>query len=338
MNLYTILDGIFIRNNYLKWIDKLYDYINLCIDEESKGNKGSIKVLYTGSLFHLEDNTNINLIFTYKNHLNSYNLFKHFLDTSLKDSKLANRFLNFTKKLISKGVSQDELNQIVSEYFEENSKKIKRKVSMCIENKYNQEVYQLLLYYLYFKVYETIDQTQLTELIGEDHPVDEEGIGFLINIIDFSNDDFSIVLAITIYLQIVINEFFVEQDYVSYDAYLNKLFKKLNEVLSESYQSYLSEQDRVLNPYDVYDKSRMVEKLWFVRYHIYYLTNKYDSFRVSLNDYYRESETPRNRRGLYKNQLNWNFVKTNKSIDKFYDRMLNQNVPLFYFDFENYTD
>lgn len=327
----------FSSNKYLKWIDKLYDYINLCLDEESKGNKGSIKVLYTSSLFNLKGNSNINQIFTYKNPLNNYNLFKHFLDISLKDSKLANRFLNFTKNLVSKGVSQNGLNRLVGEYFEENHEKIKRKINMCIENKYNQEVYQLLLYYLYFKVYKTVDQTHLTELIGEDHPVDEEGLGFLIKIIDSSNDDFSIVLAITIYLQIVINEFFVEQDYANYDSYINKLFKKLNEVLSESYQSYLSEQDRVLNPYDVHDKSRMAEKLWFVRYHIYYLTNKYDSFKVSLNNYYRESETPRNRRGLYKSQLNWDFIKTNMSIDKFYERMLNQNVPLFYFDFENYT-
>src|SRR5699024_2884651 len=134
----------------------------------------------------------------------NYNLFKHFLDISLKDSKLANRFLNFTKNLISKGVSQNELNQLVSEYFEENSEKIKRKVNMCIENKYNQEVYQLLLYYLYFKVYESVDETQLTKLIGEDYPFDEEGVGLLIKIIDFSNDDFSIVIAVTIYLQIVI--------------------------------------------------------------------------------------------------------------------------------------
>ncbi|GGH55307.1 hypothetical protein GCM10007358_16560 [Phocicoccus schoeneichii] len=26
------------------------------------------------------------------------------------------------------------------------------------------------------------------------------------------------------------------------------------------------------------------------------------------------------------------------AIDEFYARMLNQNVPLFYFDFENYTN
>lgn len=326
----------FKSNDYLKWIDKLYDYIIICVDEESKGNKGSIKVLFTGSLFHLKDNSKIDEIFTYKNPLNGYNLFKHFLDISLKDSKLANRFLSFTKKLISSGVNRQSLNQLACEYFEENSKKIKTKMNTCIENKYNQEVYQLLLYYLYFEVYDNINELQIIELIGEEKPSDEEKLGFLIKIINSSNDDFSIILAVTIYLQIMINEFLSVNNVDVYNSYMDKLLDKLNGILLDSYQSYLSENDRLTHPVNKQDTSRMRERLWFLRYHLYYLTNNYSTFENSINKYFSDNRIPKNKKGIYKSQLSWKYVKTNMKIDEFYNEMLTENIPLFYFEFKNY--
>lgn len=321
----------FKSTKYLKWIDKLYDYTTLCIDEESKENKGSLKVLFTGMLFHLNDNPSINDIFVHKNPLNDYNLFKHLLDISLKDSKLTNRFLDFTKQLISYGVEKDQLEQLVSEFFQENIDRIKSKVNICLENKYNQEIYQLLLYYLYFKVYEDVDQDQLNKLIGNQNPNDESG--FLIEIIDFDNDDFSIVIAMSIYMQVVINEFLI-RDYYTYSAYMNKLFVKLDEILLESYQSYLSEDEILQNPTNDRNKSRMKEKLWFLRYHLYYLINNYDNFKAALDNYYRANNVPKNNSGLYISQLNWAYIKTNKSIDKFYDLMLGENVSLFDYEFD----
>lgn len=325
----------FNSTSYLKWIDKLYDYLILCVDEESNGNKGSIKILFTGSLYHLKDNSMVNEIFTNKNPLNDYNLFKHFLDLSLKDSKLTNRFLNFTKKLISYGVNRQSLNQLVYEYFEANSKKIKRKIITCIENNYNQEVYQLLLYYLYFGVYDNISNTELIDLIGKKNSSDEE-TGFLIKIISFSNDDFSITLAVTIYLKIIIDKFLTVNDSSSYNYYMGILFSKLNRVLLESYHSYLSETDKRINPVNNPKTSRMREKLWFLRYHIYYLTNNYSTFKNSLNKYFNDNKIPKNQGGVYESQLNWRYVITNKKIDEFYNMMLEENIPLFYFDFDNY--
>lgn len=327
----------FKSNDYLKWIDKMYDYINICIDEEAKGNKGSVKILYTGSLFHLKDNSKIDEIFTYKNPSNGYNLFKHFLDISLKDSKLANRFLNFSKKLISSGVSRQSLNQLVNEYFKEHSKEISSKINTCIENKYNQEVYQLLLYYLYFEVYDTIDEDQMINLIGEEDANDEENPGILIKIINISNDDFSIILALTIYLQIIINEFLEVNMVDTYNLYMDKLLNQLNQILSSSYQSYLSESDKTTYPVNKPNTSRMRERFWFLRYHLYYLTNNYTTFKNSINKYFSDNRIPKSRRGTYMNQLNWDYVKTNKKIDKFYSEMLIENIPLFYFDYKNYN-
>lgn len=320
-------------NLYTKWINKIYDYINLCIDEEANGNKGSIKTMYKGAFFAVKDLTFVNHIFTHTNPLTGYNVFKHFLDVSLKDSKLANRFLEFSDNLINLGVDHNSLKLLVSEYFRENNKKIRVKIVKCVQNKYNQEVYQLLLYFLVFEVYNNIAQREIMELIGEN----QDDTGFLLKLLHFDNDDFSITLAITIYLQITINQYLVKSDYNTYNLYMNKLFEKLDNLFKKSYTSYLTQSEISAHPINNPNTSRMKEKFWFVRYYIYYLTKTYKQFKQSRNKYCRDNYIPKSGGSIgYQSQLNWNFVKTNSKIDDFYNMMLEEGIRLFHFDFTNY--
>lgn len=315
-----------------KWINKIYNYINLCVDEESTGNKGSIKTMFKGSIYPLKNEPMIDDIYTYTDDLTNYNLYKHFLDISLKDSKLTNYFMEFTENLIDLGVNRDSLKLLVKEYFMENSGNIFLKIKRCIDNKYNQEIYQLLLYFLVFEVYANIDDARIFKLIGK-----KDSSSLLLNMINSENDDFSITLSIAIYLQIIIKKYFKEANYDEYENYMNNLFSKIDELFLKSYYSYRNEKEIEENPINDDESSRMTEKFWFVRYYIYSLTNKYKNFKDSRNKYLNNNETSKKSSEGYKTQLNWSYVKSNTTIDNFYEMMLDEEVELFHYDFIDYV-
>ena len=167
--------------------------------------------------------------------------------------------------------------------------------------------------------------------------INEEEQGLLINLVDLNNDDYSITLAITIYVQIIIDKYFKAQNFEQYNFYMNQLFRKIDALFLLSYHSYVNPEKQDNNPINDANSSRMAEKSWFVRYYVYYLTKRYNNFKDSLNKFHEINQTRRSNNEVgYKSQLNWNFIKTNKPIDKFYDLMLENNVKLFYYEFTNY--
>ncbi|PTJ54147.1 RNA-dependent DNA polymerase, partial [Staphylococcus saprophyticus] len=92
----------------------------------------------------------INNILITREKTTGYNLYEKFLDTSLKDSRLTNKFITFTEQLIELEVDKKKLKSIVRRYFNENRDIYRKNLKYYISNGWNQEVYQILLYCVIF--------------------------------------------------------------------------------------------------------------------------------------------------------------------------------------------
>ena len=135
------------------WIIGIKNFIDLCIDEERKGNKGAIKCIFPvieNTFKYKKINKNkISKIFGYTNNITKFNILQFILDLSLKDSKLTNRLLNYLavkmddKKVVSKQVKQ---------YFRNRNEEIKNLLVFYNKNDYHQETYQILVYIVEYDV------------------------------------------------------------------------------------------------------------------------------------------------------------------------------------------
>lgn len=92
----------------------------------------------------------INNILITRENITEYNLYEKFLDTSLKDSRLTNKFITFTEQLIELEADKEKLKSIVRRYFNENRDIYRKNLKYYISNGWNQEVYQILLYCVIF--------------------------------------------------------------------------------------------------------------------------------------------------------------------------------------------
>ncbi|HFV7688629.1 TPA: RNA-directed DNA polymerase [Staphylococcus aureus] len=133
------------------WIIGIKNFIDLCIDEERKGNKGAIK-----SIFPVIENTlkkkkinkhQISKIFGYRNNITKFNILQFILDLSLKDSKLTNRCLSLLNYLTIKIVSKQ-----VKQYFKNRNEEIRKLLVFYNKNNYHQETYQILVYIVEYDV------------------------------------------------------------------------------------------------------------------------------------------------------------------------------------------
>ena len=93
-------------------------------------------------------------------------MFEQFLDVSLKDSRLTNRFIHFTEQLIDFGVDKEELKEIAKVYFKENKDLLRNRLDTSKENGWNQEVYQLLLYVVIFEDNNLITKPILEKILA----------------------------------------------------------------------------------------------------------------------------------------------------------------------------
>lgn len=140
-------------NSYTKdknWIKGIKNFIDLCIDEERKGNKGSIKCVFTvlENAFRYKKigKKKITKIFSYNDKITGFSLLKFLLDLSLKDSKLTNRFLSLMNYLSNKIGSKMLIEKHIKEYFEYRKNDISELLIFYNKNNYHQELYQVLIY------------------------------------------------------------------------------------------------------------------------------------------------------------------------------------------------
>lgn len=160
------------RNNQTKvdnWIKKISEFLDYCVSEESNKNKGAIKCIFSVPLNRFKYkkiNENIlNDVFTKREIVTKFNLFEQYLDISLKDSRLTNKFISFTEQLIDLGVEKEKLKRIVRKYFRENKELFRNRLDNSKKNGWNQEVYQILLYIVIFDEKKLIKQTMLKSIL-----------------------------------------------------------------------------------------------------------------------------------------------------------------------------
>lgn len=138
------------------WIIGIKNFIDLCIDEERKGNKGAIKCIFPvieNTFKYKKINKNkISKIFGYTNNITKFNILQFILDLSLKDSKLTNRCLSLLNYLAVKMNDKKVVSKQVKQYFRNRNEEIKNLLVFYNKNDYHQETYQILVYIVEYDV------------------------------------------------------------------------------------------------------------------------------------------------------------------------------------------
>ena len=70
----------------------------------------------------------------------------------------------------------------------------------------------------------------------------------------------------------------------------------------------------------------MAQKLWYFRYFLLFKKSKL-SYKKKLTIIVK-TKLSKNKRGEYKSELNWNYIKSNNPVDIFFDDLLENNVSL----------
>lgn len=270
-----------------------------CESQESIGNKGAIKALYTVIGNWMKSNYKrkglgdkakiVNFAFSKRDSLTQFNLFEYFLNLSLLDPVLTNRFLNFFEVLIELGFPEKCGKKIVQEYFESHKIKYQERFKYYLENHLSEEGYQLLLYFVVFDIRGIFECSELLNAIRPDV------------------DDFTLVLITILYRK---NK-----------GELCEILKKIDELLKITHENYAE------------NHTRMKEKLWFYRYFIYYLIDNDQEVNKKYIEYcdkngYADLD---NDNYEYKTELNWKYIikqEADSHINQFYQELLDNKVTM----------
>ena len=169
IEIFNYFDNLSINSKKSTWIKRITEFLEYCLTEESNNNKGAIKCLFSVSINKFnslkKSKSLLNDIFVFREGINNFNLFEQFLDVSLKDSRLTNRFIHFTEQLIVLGVKKNKLKNIAKRYFDENKDLLRNRLLTSKNNGWNQEVYQILLYAVIFDKNSLITKRILKEVL-----------------------------------------------------------------------------------------------------------------------------------------------------------------------------
>lgn len=232
-------------------------FIDLCLKEESQGNKGSIKSCFSVLNNFLEkiikqkrlSKKSINALFTNDENLTNFNLFEKLLSLSLHDSKLSNLFIRFSKKIIKLGIDKNKLDRLVQRYFLKNNSHLQNKILFYKNNDYNQETYQIFLYLVYFNINNFFTRDGLLDFIDDNF------------------DDFTICLSIILFLR-------------EYKLSTFLLLHRLNilfDVVNEYY-----------NTNNIIRTEVMAQKHWLLKYFFYDLVNEGVIKNKKIRTYYHK--------------------------------------------------
>ncbi|EKB7629023.1 hypothetical protein OPL79_002704, partial [Enterococcus faecalis] len=167
------------------------------------------------------------------------------------------------------------------------------KLLNCVQNNWNQEVYQMLLYCVVFEHYSLLSKE------------------YVLNVINSKTDDYSLCLSVILW--------------VKNDWEIFELLDILDEVLTDTHSYYPKGSKAV---------GRMGEKLWLLRYFLYYLIIHGVITQDELLAYHKIKypNIKSNDNKDYPSELNKeNTIKVNgssKKITKFYNYLLTKDIPL----------
>jgi len=185
--IFSFLEKLSKKDSVNTWKSKLSNFVDFCISQEASGNKGAIKSVFPVITNSIEKQKlpkkMVNIIFSQTNSLTKFNLFEKILDLSLKDSRLTNRFIDFFERLTKLGFSKKRAVSIVKRHFLDNKQFYRSKLTYYNENHHDQELYQLLLYFVEF------DDGMVTTKNN------------LLKIVNNNTDDFSLCLVSILYLK-----------------------------------------------------------------------------------------------------------------------------------------
>lgn len=293
VDIFSYFDDLINLDDVDKWKDKMNEFLNLCIHEESEGNKGAVKCIFSVILntFNRFENkqSNINVskkieeIILCNEQGSNFNVYERIMDTSLKNSILCNKFVVFTEKLIEKNINKSIMKRIAQNYFLENQFIYRDKISHYIKNEWNQEIYQILLYGVILNVKKLFLKKSLVDILRS------------------NLDDYSMSLTLIMW---------IKKKYP---------MKELLDILE-------NKLSRVHLMYDT-DSIRMQEKYWLLRYFIFTLIDKEIISKDILEGHYKTCS--KNKKGIVKSELNKTFVLIeDKPLNRFYKFLLDKKVEL----------
>ncbi|WP_229050047.1 RNA-directed DNA polymerase, partial [Streptococcus gordonii] len=208
--------------------DLINNYLDLCITEESRGNKGALKIIFSGlqrSIVYFGNlsESRIDELFLYINPKTKTSLLEKIFDISIKKPELTNRFMDLFEDLFTSSKLKVGAKQIIQKYFEENTRNLISKMFYYKKNNFSQEFYQILLYIVQFNV-------NTRGIISKKS---------LLSLIDERVDDFSLCLLTIIYIKRKLDS--------------KDLLDKINNLLEETCRNYPNQ-------------SRFSGKFWYYRY------------------------------------------------------------------------
>lgn len=270
----------------------IYNYIDLCITEESIGNKGALKIIFSGLLRNIIYKGNftgkeIDDLFLFEEPRTLFSLLEKILDISIKNPLLTNKFLDLFENLFTNSKLRTKAKKLVQKYFKENQESLKKKLLYSKKNNFSQEFYQILLYITQFDIN--------TGSIFKKKDI--------LSLIDNRVDDFSLCLLVAIYIKRKLS--------------LKDLLKKINELLAES---------NGLFP----NRSRFSGKFWFFRYFIYYLIKNDIIKQSEVRKFHANNNFSTGNDG-YISELNSKYIfrqGNQQNINKFYEELLSRNISL----------
>lgn len=271
----------------------IYDYIDLCITEESIGNKGALKIIFSGLLRNIIYKGNftekeIDDLFLFEEPRTLYSLLEKILDVSIKSPGLTNKFMDLFENLFTNSKLRTKAKKVVQKYFKENQESLKKKILYSKKNNFSQEFYQILLYITQFDI-DTSSVFRKKDILS---------------LIDNRVDDFSLCLLVVIYIKRKLS--------------LKDLLHKINELLAESNRLFKN-------------RSRFSGKFWFFRYFIYYLIQNDIIKHSEVRKFHKNNNFPISKKRGYKSELNSKYIfrqGNQQNINKFYEELLSRNISL----------
>ena len=282
------------------WIKKISEFIEYCLSEESNNNKGAIKCIFSVPINKFKNlkisGEVLNNIFTSREDVTNFNLFEQFLDVSLKDSRLTNKFIQFTEQLINLGVEKESLKKISKTYFVENQALFIKKLKTSKENGWNQEVYQILLYVVIFEVEVLITRQMLEEIL------------------DSELDDYSKCLSVILWLKKDCDNLILLQK-------LEEMLKSIHNTY-ERYSVRMQEKYWLLRYFIYYlIDQRVIEPSIISKYFTMFQKDINGNYESELHKGYALATS-------YSFEMGREMNTGRKNINKFYERLLSKNIAL----------
>lgn len=264
--------------------DKISQFIDYCVSEEGRGNRGSLKCipavlansirpLQVGNSYHpqpivkaLGDDYRECLIdiFFEPHYLTGMSLFERILDLSFMDSSITQKIIDFSQILVHEIVSGKtvwdrlliliKVEKAAGIYFDRIKDALKGKIEECIDSGSNQEIYSYLLLIIIFNYDKKMDSNSVNDIC---HSVIQSRI-----------DDINMILATIIYYRKNGN----------YDGIAEVMAK----VLWDAHYPVCSKKED-LDPDSWYKKpcecgNEFSDQLWMYRYYLYFMYKNNSSY------------------------------------------------------------